>query len=769
MPACSAFLSAFGEITGTGNFHSTGTAPFFFPKLKVEGLGELAFPIPPSQAEALIKLAEAAPYGMGEKTVLDENVRKCWQLDAANFSFKSPQWQKFLEATVSRIRKDLGIKGKVSASPYKLLVYGKGGHFKAHRDTEKLVAMFGTLIIALPSAHEGGRLFIRHDGREFEVDFSLVDHLHEFQHAAFFADCEHEVAPIVSGYRCCLVYNLCLEEGDPGQLNLPQTAQVRALLPSLAAMKSERSGELSTVLLEHSYTEANLSLGNLKGNDLARAQALFAAAKDAGFIAHLALVTFHQVGDLEETQDYRRRGRNEEDEPEDGTMGEIHDEDLVIGHWRTGSDRRVDLGNYRIDPEVLISKDEIDAGEPDEAQAEGYTGNAGCTMEHWYRRAAIVLWAEEDHERILCRYDFRGACAALAELATEKKTGVGTPFHRLGKAVVTGFSEAPPSVRHFSETDSRANPFALTLAALATAGSLELLALLLARVPAAPFIQCDASLWRKLHTAFGVEAFALVYDALLADGPEENRRTLFQILDGLLARKEGAARARTIASRLARLAPQQQPRHHYSDPHRDPLPPGDREETRILLAASHLLEKSSERQAALAFIRADSSLNSIREILGPILLEKPVEKLLVLKHSLAPEVLAVAQTSLAAEVARPLVPYPDWTRPCPRLEKENRTASTGYGRPSVKTSEALSELASFMANPRAQTHAFRYSQDIRSELEGFIRDHFLDLDHTTIRQGTPHTLVCTKNEKSYAHALATRAKDETLLEKLKGL
>ena len=67
----------------------------------------------------------------------------------------------------------------------------------------------------------------------------------------------------------------------------------------LAAMKLEHAGELSAVLLDYSYTEANLSLRNLKGNDQARAHALFAAAEEAGFTAHLALVTFHQSGMLE--------------------------------------------------------------------------------------------------------------------------------------------------------------------------------------------------------------------------------------------------------------------------------------------------------------------------------------------------------------------------------------------------------------------------------------------------------------------------------------
>jgi hypothetical protein len=121
MNARDAFLNAFSKVTGTGDFHSAGQAPFFFPELEVEGLGELAFPLPASQVKELIPLAEEAPYGLGEKAVLDESVRKCWQIDAAQFRCKAPEWQEFHDRTVVSVRKNLGVEGRVSAISYKLL------------------------------------------------------------------------------------------------------------------------------------------------------------------------------------------------------------------------------------------------------------------------------------------------------------------------------------------------------------------------------------------------------------------------------------------------------------------------------------------------------------------------------------------------------------------------------------------------------------------------------------------------------------------------
>ncbi len=751
MDAVDEFLGAFDKITGTGDFHSSGTAPFFFPGLAVEGLGELSFPLPASQARELIPLAEEAPYGRGMETVLDADVRRCWQIDAARISFTDLAWQKFLDHTVERVRKDLGITGKISAIPYKLLLYGEGGHFRAHWDTEKLDAMFGTLIIALPSAHEGGRLLIRHDAREVEVDFSREHHA--FQHAAFFADCEHEVESVRSGFRCCLVYNLRLDQGDPGGLNLSLTAHARTLLAPLEKLVRERTNDLTGVLLEHSYTEANLSLRNLKGHDQARARALFAAAAEAGLVAHLTLVTLHKMGQLEVDYEdgygrgYRRRYR---DDDADGTMGEVYEESLTIGDWRNSADESITLGDYSIEPDALIGSEEIGEGEPDDKEAEGYTGNAGCTMDYWYRRAAIVLWRAQDHERILCRYDFRGACTALADLASGGNAG--PQFYRLGEALIGNYHESLASRIHYNSfRDAAGHPFPIILGAIARAGSRDLLSRFLATIDPADFALCDAALWRRLFDAFGLESFGKVCDSLVDGGADKNRRAIFQLLDALRKRRDGEERVGILAARIAALDPAS-PAPNYG---RGEQTPGDQEEARILLLSSHLLKSDADRGNASAFLRADGSLAYVRRVLGPVLLEKAVRKCLEVKNSLAQETFAFAARLLSEEVARPLHPYPDWTRPCP--QQESRYAGA-----------AVRELLAFMADPAAETHRFTRCQADRTVLENFIREHSLDLDCTTITKGRPYTLVCTKNDNSHNRALAQRAKDEELLRQLGG-
>jgi predicted 2-oxoglutarate/Fe(II)-dependent dioxygenase YbiX len=111
------------------------------------------------------------------------------------------------------VKLELGISTKIACSLYKLLLYEPGGHFSKHTDTEKEDNMFGTLTINLPSKYEGGSLIVRHASREKVFDFHK-DSPFNFYYTAFYADCEHEVQKVTSGYRLNLVYNLVHQSSE---------------------------------------------------------------------------------------------------------------------------------------------------------------------------------------------------------------------------------------------------------------------------------------------------------------------------------------------------------------------------------------------------------------------------------------------------------------------------------------------------------------------------------------------------------------------------
>ena len=58
-----ALLKSLRSIERPGDFCVGGTREIFMPTIDVDGVGRVAFPILPVQAERLAAIAEAAPYG----------------------------------------------------------------------------------------------------------------------------------------------------------------------------------------------------------------------------------------------------------------------------------------------------------------------------------------------------------------------------------------------------------------------------------------------------------------------------------------------------------------------------------------------------------------------------------------------------------------------------------------------------------------------------------------------------------------------------------
>ena len=339
-------------------------------------------------------------------------------------------------------------------------------------------------------------------------------------------------------------------------------------------------------------------------------------------------------------------------------------------------------------------------------------------------------------------------------------------FQRLARAIIarlpTEFSESG-QIRHRDK--SEAHPLTLTLESLAKTGESDLLDELLPAIPDYAWVLCDAALWRKLHKAFGVTHFAGLYRHLLDENPEAYRSSLFSVLGALSARKDGEALARELAVHLAKLKPGSPETARWSYAATDPL--GDPAEVRNMLAASRFLDAPDDRAAALTFVLGKRSLETMRQVLVPVLLAKPA-----LAHGagIGSQALVFSINLLKKETARPLPPFPNWTRSCPETSAAATLGAGGYYRTyPAREAEALRELGAFMADPAAETHDFRYPQNVRDAVTNFISTHSLDLDYTTLRKGSPHTLTCTKNDKSHQRDLVRRAEDEKLLGRLTGI
>jgi hypothetical protein len=402
VPAPGAFACG-GELAGV---------PALAPAIDVEGVGRLALPLCPQQAAALRAAAEVAPHGRGMETVVDEGVRRARQVPAARVRVGAA-WEPVLARLTAEVLAALGVapsaRAGVVARLDKLVVYGEGGHFRPHCDTEKEPGMFATLVVQLPVAggHAGGELRVEHAGERFELDTAALSD-DRFAYAAFFADCQHELRPITGGGRLVLLYNLVRQSGGPP---LAPADRGPAALSLAAAASMWPQGRLVLALpLAHKYTRGNASLASLKGRDAALAEVLRACpALDA---AHLALVEKRVQGSCCDGGGYGgvgygggggygrahkrcRYGDSEEDEDEDDGGGYADDGEVMDDEIETvwslkwpegdggaaaclgaGASAECWLENALLAP--LFGDDDA----PDAKEYEGYTGNAGPTIDY---------------------------------------------------------------------------------------------------------------------------------------------------------------------------------------------------------------------------------------------------------------------------------------------------------------------------------------------------------------------------------------------------
>ncbi len=236
--ACIQARDKYKDLDGktVGSFCTSCTLPLSslqsIPLINVNGVGHLAFPLLPSQCADLIHVAQQAPFGRGEQTIVDVKVRNTWQIDGSAVQLDSAFLDTVHRQVVPQVCTSLGLNlsaaaaashNDVEARLYKLLVYEVGGFFRSHRDSEKEAGMFGTLVILLPSAYEGGELVVEHAGQQRIINCNEGEQWRCFSYAAFFADCKHEIKPVTSGYRVALTFNLCKRQAAGKQPLTQQT------------------------------------------------------------------------------------------------------------------------------------------------------------------------------------------------------------------------------------------------------------------------------------------------------------------------------------------------------------------------------------------------------------------------------------------------------------------------------------------------------------------------------------------------------------------
>jgi 2OG-Fe(II) oxygenase superfamily len=436
-------------IGAPGSFATQSTLPADALHLEVKGVGSIRLPVSAAAARKLCAVARPAHHGFKDQTRLDPKVRNSWEIPKSRISIDQRRWKKALGPALEQIRGKLGLPEtcRLKAELHNLLVYAPGQFFVTHQDSEKAEDMIGTLVVSLPSKFTGGSFVIEHHDEIQRVGGSNT----KLTLIAFYADCRHEVRPIKQGHRIVLTYNL-IAEGGPVAAGSPEmradllTELVRDFFetpmpPSWSSDRDREPPDRLVYLLDHEYTQRGLAWNRLKNADAARAAALQEVARRLDCEILLALADVHETWTCED-DDYgygygRRRSAwgyddddDDDDESEDGSRSdesgheliELVDGSVELRHWVGPGSRKQEAIAARVDDaEVCYTKPSVEC-EPFESEYEGFTGNAGNTVDRWYHRAAVVLWPRERNFVIRAKASPRWAVGEIGKTLRAGKT-----------------------------------------------------------------------------------------------------------------------------------------------------------------------------------------------------------------------------------------------------------------------------------------------------------------------------------------------------------
>ena len=757
---CEKLSQALSKIDRPGSFWVSGSAPSVLPGLEVHELGPVGLPLTAKQAKDLIKRCDQAPYGQGEKTVVDPSVRRVWRMEPDCFSLTNPDWDRFIATTVAKVQEELGLeKQKLESHLYNLLLYEPGSFFLPHRDGEKLNRMVATLVVALPSSYEGGELVIRHDGQEQTIDFRGADdnpfHIH---YAAFYADCEHEIRPLRKGYRLCLVDNLTLAKSTQ-TISAPRDSEhLERIGRLLREWSADDSARKLAITLEHRYTQDGLAWDALKGVDRAKARVLFEASRQAGCKAYLALLTLWESGSAEDADGggygygRRRRGRDEDDDDDasEYVMDEVFDTRLTAAHWSDSEGHALPIGELSVAENEVLDPESLRKVGPEE-EFEGYTGNEGMTLQRWYRHAAIFLWPERRHFEIICDRDSRDVVPELKQMVGRWRRSQGehavvlkAQCIDLATAILAKWPE-----NRFTPVDPKDTRPGDLLEALAALNEPRLIGpflgdLMIKDVSVDPGKSLVAVCQKQGWGAFQNE-LQTVMKSTTNETMERNVRLLESICSAKLRKKEGWGDLCTILAQELVSAVEAIDHTRSSTDWRS---------------------RKADRGEVLAGLIRSLIVTDQCEMLSRVVahaLALPTKYPLTPAHMPA---LVSLRPWLKKNVKKPCPALAQWLASC-REQLEALTARVPQEPKDYRRAAALTckcaecaELKRFLEDPHESVHRFRARQERRDHLEQEIRAHKCDLDRKTERSGSPHTLVCTKNTASYQERLKKDHQDQ---------
>ena len=458
---------------------------------------------------------------------------------------------------------------------------------------------------------------------------------------------------------------------------------------------------------------------------------------------------------------YDRTPRNEIE------IGETYEDELSGTQWTDIRGRKQPWGAIAFDLSAVVSSVPLEDWTPTSEEFEGYTGNAGNTLDRWYHRSAIVVWRRDDHYDVVASSGatqiiplFGSMAAKLAKRPKKRLEDARRDCLRFARAIIARwprrtFGYGPLQTGEKSPLDDFPKH----------------LLLLHDRDPVAMFLsklaEQDQSLPLKSFVAsacreFGWNAFAQELKQLLAApqnirGRQEIPFRDIEWLSAFCCDKTADPDKSALAEELCALAVAQvcellPPRSPYNSPYHRREPSVSEKSLPLLLKALLAGGRDEDLSRVVRFVQQSPDEFRLDDCQVPSLKELIPwsRKQFGRVHPQLASWLAAVREYLDTATAKPPAPPTDWARPA------DVDCACQY----------CAQLNAFLTDPANEVGRIPAREDARQHLVGMIGRHQCDVKHGLERKGSPYSLVLTKTTGSFDRAMKRFEADRLLLKAL---
>ncbi|KAM0426260.1 hypothetical protein ACHAPT_008613 [Fusarium lateritium] len=283
-------LSSIQRIGGIATFNRYKS--IINPGLKIKGNPIIPLPINEQAAQTIKSLCHRDP-GDGSST------SNAWVFGPTEFELTNPVWPEFLETMAVDAATTFDIGG-VSSVPRHMTLYGPGSIPDQDSTRERTTDAIGTLVIFLPSEHQGADVNLSIETMSLSFSPALSSAL-DVSAISWLQDVKCEVKDLISGYRLAITYDLWKADPThpgPHAAQAIQSAMIR--IPKLLGTWASNFSGMDKIFLQlvDDNKEGPGSLKETKGHDRTVCQFLNDICPEAGCYFFFAQVTHEVVDDV---------------------------------------------------------------------------------------------------------------------------------------------------------------------------------------------------------------------------------------------------------------------------------------------------------------------------------------------------------------------------------------------------------------------------------------------------------------------------------------